>query len=90
MKKVLFAEMTSKELGETIEKDAAVILPVGATEVCGQHCPVGTDHLTAYEIAKRVGERTRTLVAPVIPVGDSLPLMGFPDGQTPGENHDIP
>jgi creatinine amidohydrolase len=84
MNKMLFAEMTSKELREAIEKDTAVILPVGATEVCGHHCPVGTDHLTAYEIAKRLGEQTRTLVAPVIPVGDSLPLMGFPGTLTVG------
>ena len=84
MDKVLFAEMTSKDLKEAIGKDTAVILPVGATEVCGQHCPVGTDHLTAYEMAKRLGKRTGTLVAPAIPVGDSLPLMGFPGTLTVG------
>ena len=84
MDNVLFATMTSKKLREAIERDATVILPVGATEVCGQHCPVGTDHLTAYEMAKRLGERTGTLVAPDIPVGDSLPLMGFPGTLTVG------
>ena len=78
MDKVFFAEMTSKELKEAIERDTTVILPVGATEVCGQHCPVGTDHLTAYEVSKELGKKTQTLVAPAIPVGDSLPLMGFP------------
>ena len=78
MQKIFLAEMTSKELKEILEKDTTVILPVGATEVCGQHCPVGTDHLTAMEIAKRLGEKTQTIVAPTIPIGDSLPLMGFP------------
>lgn len=78
MYKILFSEMTSKELKEAIEKDSTIIQPLGATEVCGYHCPVGTDHLTAYEFSRRLGEKTKTLVAPVIPVGDSLPLMGFP------------
>lgn len=84
MKKIVLGEMTSKQLKTAIEKDTTVILPVGATEVCGQHCPVGTDHLTAAEVAKRLGERTDTLVAPAVPVGDSLPLMGFPGTLTVG------
>lgn len=78
MRKIVLGEMTSKELKEAIEKDTTVILPVGATEVCGQHCPVGTDHLTAAEAARRLGDETQTIVAPTIPVGDSLSLMGFP------------
>ena len=78
MGKIVLGEMTSKELKEAIEKDTTVILPVGATEVCGQHCPVGTDHLTAAAAARRLGEETQTIVAPTIPVGDSLSLMGFP------------
>lgn len=84
MEKIFLAEMTSKELKEMLRKDTAVILPVGATEVCGQHCPVGTDHLTAKEIARRLGEKTKTIVAPKIPVGDSLSLMGFPGTLTVG------
>jgi creatinine amidohydrolase len=78
MDKVFFAEMTSQQIREAISRDTTIILPVGATEVCGLHCPVGTDHLTAKEIAGRLGQLTDTLVAPAIPVGDSLPLMGFP------------
>ncbi len=78
MEKVFFAEMTSREIKEALLRDTTIILPVGATEVCGQHCPVGTDHLTAKDISGRLGQLTDTLVAPAIPVGDSLPLMGFP------------
>jgi creatinine amidohydrolase len=78
MRKIFLAEMTSPEIKEALKMGSTVILPVGATEVCGQHCPVGTDHLTAREVARRLGEITRTVVAPTIPVGDSLPLMGFP------------
>jgi creatinine amidohydrolase len=84
MEKIFLAEMTSPEIKETLKKDTAIILPVGATEVCGQHCPVGTDHLTAREIALKLGQATQTLVAPAIPVGDSLPLMGFPGTLTVG------
>ena len=84
MDKVFFAEMTSQEIKEALSKDTTIILPVGATEVCGQHCPVGTDHLTAKEISGRLGQLTDTLVAPAIPVGDSLPLMRFPGTLTVG------
>jgi creatinine amidohydrolase len=84
MGKVFLAEMTSKEVKDALKKDRTVILPVGATEVCGQHCPVGTDHLTAKEIAERLGQASETLVAPAIPVGDSLSLMGFPGTLTVG------
>lgn len=78
MEKIFFAEMTSQEIKVALKKDTTIILPVGATEVCGQHCPVGTDHLTAKQIAGKLGSVSQTLVAPAIPVGDSLPLMGFP------------
>ena len=78
MGKIFFAKMTSKDIKESLEKDSTVIIPVGATEVCGLHCPVGTDHLTAEEISRMLGEKTQTIVAPTIPVGDSLSLMGFP------------
>lgn len=84
MKKIFLAEMTSKEVKESLENDTTVILPVGATEVLGQQCPVGTDHLTAKDISGRLGEKTQTIVAPAIPVGDSSPLMGFPGTLTVG------
>lgn len=84
MKKVFLADMTSKEVKETLQRDTTVIFPVGAMEVCGQHCPVGTDHLVAKEVSRMLGERTETVVAPTIPVGDSLSLMGFPGTLTVG------
>jgi len=58
MEKIFLAEMTSKQLKEWIETDTTVILPVGATEVCGNHNPVGTDHLMGKEIASRLGNET--------------------------------
>lgn len=84
MGKVFFGEMTSRELKERLRHDTTVILPIGATEVCGQHCPVGTDHLTAKEISYRLGKETETIVSPVIPIGDSSTLMGFPGTLTVG------
>mgnify|MGYP000017657149 FL=1 len=46
-------------------------LPVGSTEQHGPHAPLGTDAMSAAEIAARAAERADfdPLVAPVVPVG---------------------
>jgi creatinine amidohydrolase len=47
------------------------VLPVGSTEQHGPHAPLGTDALSAAEIAERGAERhdAEVVVAPAIPVG---------------------
>jgi len=49
----------------------AVLLPVGSTEQHGPHAPLGTDTLTAADVARRAAERTdgELLIAPPVPVG---------------------
>ena len=59
------------------EKDTA-ILPIGATEQHGPHCPLGTDTMTAEYVSRVVGERTELPVLPVIPVGVSDHHRQFP------------
>ena len=59
------------------ETDTA-ILPVGATEQHGPHCPLGTDIMTAEYVSRIVGERTGLPVLPVIPVGISDHHRQFP------------
>ena len=45
------------------------ILPIGATEQHGFHCPAGVDFYNAYEISKRVSALTGAIVAPPMPYG---------------------
>ena len=59
------------------ETDTA-ILPIGATEQHGPHCPLGTDIMTAEYVSRIVGERTGLPVLPVIPVGISDHHRQFP------------
>lgn len=83
MTTVQWAEHSSEELASSASR-AVVLVPIGATEQHGPHLPVGTDHVVAAEVARRVAEATTTperpvLVTPVIPVGSShhhLPRPG--------------
>ena len=54
-----------------LEKASVVLLPVGSTEQHGPHLPLGTDHLTAAEVARRTAARGGWLVLPTVPVGVS-------------------
>lgn len=47
------------------------LLPVGSTEQHGPHLPLGTDHLTAAEVARRASVLGGWLVLPTVPVGVS-------------------
>ncbi|MCX7750721.1 MAG: creatininase family protein [Candidatus Bipolaricaulota bacterium] len=54
-----------------LKKTAVALLPVGSTEQHGPHLPLGTDHLTAAEVARRTSARGGWLVLPTVPVGVS-------------------
>jgi len=56
---------------EVFEKNTVAIIPVGSTEQHGPHNQLGTDHLLAEALAKKIGQETGVPVAPVIPVGVS-------------------
>ena len=63
--------------GYLSEKDI-ILIPVGSVE---QHSPyglIGTDFITAEEIAKEIGKRMDILVAPTIFYGMSQHHMAFP------------
>ena len=75
---VFLDELTNPELEAFLARHATVLVPVGATEQHGPHSPLGTDVLLPREIARRVAERTGTmLVAPAVPYSLSYPHRGF-------------
>ncbi len=70
-----WARLKAHELRDLAERDAIVIVPIGATEQHGPHLPVMVDHCLAFEVARRaallVAERVPAVVTPVIPFGMS-------------------
>ena len=72
------AETNAFELRKALEETDTVIIPIGSTEILGTHSPLGTDHLLAFELARRLGEMTHCIVAPTIPVGDAIELSHWP------------
>lgn len=46
-----FEELRSPEIGELIENEGVILLPIGACEEHGRHLPVGTDTFMAYQAA---------------------------------------
>ena len=71
------AEMTWREVRAALASQPVVLIPLGSTEQHGPVAPTG-DYLIADEIAVRVAERTNSLVAPVIPFGNSEYFRSFP------------
>jgi len=71
------AQSTWKQVEEYLETRNTVIIPIGSTE---QHGPTGifcTDYVIPESVSAEVGERTGTLVTPVIAFGMSNHHLAF-------------
>jgi creatinine amidohydrolase len=75
-------KLTWPEVQEYLKKNDMVLFPVGSTEQHGKHIAEDNDAFTAYEIARRVAEKTGVLVAPPMPFGNSVHHMRFPGSVT--------
>ena len=72
---VWFHENSGKVNVEYAENECDVaILPIGAIEQHGPHCPCGSDTFNAIGIAEKVGEKTGAMVLPS-PMYGSHPYM---------------
>lgn len=81
--KILWEELTWKDIEKKAENDAVVIIPVGSIEQHGPHLPVGTDILISSTVSCRVAEIMNsngypTLVTPSVWTGNSAHHMMFP------------
>lgn len=65
------SNMTWAEAEERFKKTRMAIIPTGATEQHGLHLGLGADWIQAWEIARRVGEKSGALILPVLPYGVS-------------------
>lgn len=78
MDKILVDEMSWSQFREAMAANDLIIMPIGSTEAHGPHNPLGTDTFIASDVAEAVGRRVKAPVAPPMPVGNALGLIGFP------------
>jgi len=74
----LMFKLTWPEISEYLKENDIVLFPVGSTEQHGRHIAEDMDAFMAFEVAKRVAEKTGVLVAPPMPFGFSVHHMNFP------------
>jgi len=74
---MLLENMTYEEVENYLKEKDLIIVPIGSTEQHSEYGLLGTDFITAFEIAKEVGKRLNIIVAPVLPYGMSQHHMGF-------------
>ena len=72
------AEKTWPMIEEYLKHRKSILMPVGSTEQHGPNGLIGIDFLSSWEIAKKVGENTKTLVAPPLCFGMAQHHMAFP------------
>jgi creatinine amidohydrolase len=82
LKEVFLFKLTWPEIEDYLKENDVVLFPTGSTEQHDLHIAEDNDAYTAFEIAKRVAEKTSVLVAPVIPFGYSPHHMSFPSSIT--------
>lgn len=67
-----------KEFDLRRKETEVAFLPIGACEVYGEHLPLGSDGMVAEYVAMEMAKRTNGICLPLIPVGCSKALYGFP------------
>src|SRR4030042_4345000 len=77
-----FSNMTWPEVEARFKESRIAVLPVGSVEQHGHHLGVGADWIQAWEIAKRVGEKSGAVVLPILPYGVSGHHKEFPGVMT--------
>jgi creatinine amidohydrolase len=71
-------KLTWPEIEEYLKKSDIVLFPTGSTEQHGKHLAEDNDAFIAFNVAKKVAEKTGVLVAPPMPFGYSVHHMNFP------------
>lgn len=75
---MLLEHMTSLDVKEAAERGLIAILPIGSIEVHGPHMPLGTDSISAFEIAKKAAEKEEAVVLPPLYYAYVLENRHFP------------
>lgn len=78
---MIYAELNQEQAGRLKEKNLTALLPIGATEVHGDHLPLGTDTFLADRLCRKIEEQlgsANCLVLPCIPYGQVWSLRDCP------------
>ena len=54
---MLLGELNQESAAAAIQKGVTALLPIGATEVHGNHLPLGTDSYLAQGVAEKVAQK---------------------------------
>ena len=73
----LMEHMTVEDVRAALRKTKTVLIPLGVTEQHGYHLPLSTDVHNAYQVARRVSEKTGAVVTPPL-------SYSFSGGTLPG------
>jgi creatinine amidohydrolase len=72
------ARMTHDEVAAKLAEGVdTVILPLGATENHGYHCPLSMDSISVDVVARRAADKLKCFYAPLMPYGMSANHMAF-------------
>lgn len=77
MTSVYISDMTSDDCGAAAAEDAVVVIPMGSTELEGDHLPLGVDTIVADGIARRLNDVSGVCIGPTLPIGYSKWFMPF-------------
>lgn len=64
-------ELTHKQFVKACHETEVAVLMTGALEAHGDHLPLGSDNLLPAYLAENVAAKTKALVLPLIPFGES-------------------
>lgn len=81
---LLWEQLRAPELKKLAEKNAVVMIPMGAVEQHGPHLPVATDTILAQWIAERAAKEMwdkgiPVVIAPAFVIANSMHHMHFPE-----------
>ncbi len=72
-----WSEFSHTSIQKAAGKTEVVVMVTGALEAHGTHLPLSTDAILPTFLAEKIAEKTKALVLPTIPFGDSWDFNNF-------------
>ena len=66
-----WSELSNGNFGKAARETEIIVMVTGALEAHGKHLPLGTDSMLPNYLAQKVAEKTKAIVLPTIPFGES-------------------
>lgn len=66
-----WSELTHEGFRKAARDTEVVVMVTGALEAHGKHLPLGTDTILTTYLAEKIASKTKALVLPTIPIGES-------------------